>query len=77
MFGFKDAKFKLETEKLNNAEKNKVSIEIDTTGMDKWQADLLALNALTSDADVSLTHEGKQIPTLKQVISNVINKGNN
>lgn len=71
MLDFSDTKFKEDCKRLEMAERNNERIEIETSGMDKWQADLLALCALTSDADVRLVHEGKTVPTLKQVINNV------
>lgn len=49
-------------------------ITVDTSKIDEKFRDVLALRIMTCDANVDLIHDGKHIPTLKQVIEKVENE---
>jgi len=49
-------------------------ITVDTSEIDENFRDVLALRIMTCDANVDLIHDGKHIPTLKQVIEKVANE---
>ncbi|WP_427838090.1 hypothetical protein ABUS21_04850 [Acinetobacter baumannii] len=49
-------------------------ITVDTSEIDENFRDVLALRIMTCDANVDLIHDGKHIPTLKQVIERLANE---
>lgn len=49
-------------------------IVINTNVLDEELRDAFALRVMTSDANVTLIHEGKHIPTLKQVMEKLLSE---
>jgi hypothetical protein len=73
-------KLKLEAEleridlDIKHSELTGEKITIDTCGFIKPLADSIALRTICSDANVELIHEGKKIPTMKQVVEALKNE---
>ncbi|MDN8246503.1 hypothetical protein QZK48_08115 [Acinetobacter baumannii] len=49
-------------------------IVINTNVLDEEQRDVFALRVMSSSANVDLIHEGKHIPTLKQVMEKLLSE---
>jgi hypothetical protein len=59
---------------IEDSERTGKRITVDTSEIDEKLRDVLALRIMTCDANVDLIHDGKHIPTLKQVIEKVTNE---